>query len=84
MSEFYKKASKFLQLENSREALYKAQKASTSKKNDQGEKVQKKKRSNKKGVDEKRGNSSKKPRSRITAHKALLPKYTNYHLLNAP
>ena len=39
-NEFYKKASKFLKLENSKEALHKAQKASLSKKKDQGEKVE--------------------------------------------
>ena len=37
VSEFYKKASKFLKLENSKEALYEAQEATTSKKNDEGE-----------------------------------------------
>ena len=40
MSEFYKKASKFLKLENSKEALHKAQEVATSKKNDQAEKVE--------------------------------------------
>ena len=39
VSEFYKKASKFLKLENSKEALYKTQEAITSKRNDQGEKA---------------------------------------------
>ena len=44
VSEFYKKASKFLKLENSKEALHKAQGVSTSKKNDQGETSMSKKR----------------------------------------
>ena len=34
MSEFYKKANKFLKLENSKEALHKAQRMLTNKKND--------------------------------------------------
>ena len=42
LSEFYKKESKFLKLENSKETLHKAYEATTSKKNDQGEKVEQK------------------------------------------
>ena len=53
MRKFYKKASKFLKLENSKEALHKAQEASTSKKTAQGEKVEKKKGSKNRRVDEK-------------------------------
>ena len=37
MSKFYRKENKFLKLENSKEALYKAQGMSTGKKNDLGE-----------------------------------------------
>ena len=47
MSEFYKMASKFLKLENSKEALHKAQEASISKSNDQGERAEHKKGSEK-------------------------------------
>ena len=72
-----------MKLENSRESLQKEQKASTSKKNDQGEKFEKKKRSEMRRVDEKRGKSPKKSHNGITYHKALQPKYTNYHALNA-
>ena len=83
MSEFYKKASKFKKLENSREALHKAHEASTNKKNDQGEKIKNMKGSEKRRADEKRGNSPKMPRNEIIDHKASLLKYTNYHTLNA-
>ena len=84
MSKFYKKASKFLKLENSKEAIQKAQEESTSKKGDQGEKAEKKRESENRRAEEKRGNSPKKPRSRLRDYKAPLPKYTNYHALKAP
>ena len=64
--------------------MHKAYEASTSKKNDQWEKVEKKKGSDKRKADEKRGNNTKKPCNRIADHKAPLPKYNNYHALNAP
>ena len=57
MNEFYKKASKFLKLENSKEALHKTREASTSKKGDQGEKGEKKKENEKKKAEENRGNN---------------------------
>ena len=53
VSEFQKKARKFLKLENSREALHRAKKATTSKKNDQGQKIEKKKGSEKRIADDK-------------------------------
>ena len=83
MSKFYKKASKFLKLENSKETLHKAQEVTTSKKNDQGENVQQKKGNEKRKTEEKWGKSPKKPRSRPAENKTPLPKYTNYHALNA-
>ena len=83
VNDFYKKANKFLKQENSKEALYKAKEATTSKKNDQGEKIERKKGNEKKGADDRRDNSPKKPYNRITDNKALLLKYTNYHTLNA-
>ena len=58
MSEFYKKASKLLKLENSKEVLHEAQEASTSKKNDQRKRAE-----NKKGS-EKRRNREKAQRNR--------------------
>ena len=73
-----------MKLENPNETLHKAQEASTSKKNNQGEKVEKKKGSKKRRTDEKRGNNPKKPRNGIADHKAPLPKFINYHALNAP
>ena len=53
VNEFYKKASMFLKLENSKEALHRAQEATTSKKNDQGEKLEQKKGSEKCKAEEK-------------------------------
>ena len=41
VSKFYKNASKFLKLENSKKALHKVQGASSSRKSDQGEKAEK-------------------------------------------
>ena len=67
-----------------RRLLHKAQEASTSKKNDQWEKVKKKKGSEKRKAYEKQGNSPKKSRSGVAYHKALFLKYTSYHALNAP
>ena len=73
-----------MKLENSKEALHKAQEASTSKKNDQREKVEKKKGNEKSKANEKQGNNPKMPRSGITNHKAPLPMSINYLALNAP
>ena len=84
MSESYKKLSKFLKLENSKEVLHNAQEASTSKRSDQEEKAEKKKGSENKKAEEKRGNNPKKSQSGLADHKAPLLKYTNYHALNAP
>ena len=60
MRENYKKASKFLKLENSKETLNKAQEACTNKKDDQGERAEKKKGSEKRRAEEKRGKCPKK------------------------
>ena len=51
---FYKKASKLLKLENLKEALHKAQEATTSKKKDQGDKVEQKSGNDRCKVEEKR------------------------------
>ena len=77
MNEFYKKASKFLKLENSKETLRKVQGVSSSKKSDQMDKAEKRK------AEEKRGNNPKKPRRGLANHKVPLPNYKNYHVLNA-
>ena len=50
MSKFYRKMNKFLKLENSKEALHKAQRMSTSKKNNPGEATE-----NNKGKDKRKG-----------------------------
>ena len=61
MSEFYRKANKFLKLENSKEALQKAQGTSTSKKNNPGEAPESNKGKEKKRKgEEKRAKSQKK------------------------
>ena len=67
-----------MKLENSKEALNKVQGASSSKKSDQGDKVEKKR------AKEKRGNNPKNQRGGLADHKEPLPKCTNYHSLNAP
>ena len=71
-------------MENSKEALHKAQEASTSKNGDRGGNAKKKKESEKSRAKEKRGNNMKKLQSGLAYHKAPLPKYTNYRALNAP
>ena len=60
MSQFYRKANKFLKLENSKEALHKAHGTSTSKKNDPGEATESNKGKEKRKRDEKRVKSLKK------------------------
>ena len=83
VSRFYKKVSKFLKLENSKEMLHKAQEATTCKKKDQGDKVEQKNGNDNGKAEEKQRKSPKKPRSGLAKNKAPLPKYTNYHALNA-
>ena len=83
MGEFYRKANKFLKLENSKEALYKAQGASTSKMNDEGKASESNKGKEKRKAEEKRTKSLKK-RNGYAENKAPHPKYMNHHSLNAP
>ena len=52
-----------MKLENSKEGLYKAKEATTRKTNGQGEKNERKKGSEKKIADDKRGNNPKKSRA---------------------
>ena len=54
VSKFYRKENKFLKLENSKEALYKAQGMSTGKKNDLGEATE-----NTKGKEKRKGNEKR-------------------------
>ena len=54
VSEFYKKANKYLKLENSKEALHKAKESSTSKKVSQEKKVEEKKRGEKRKTGKRR------------------------------
>ena len=60
VNEFYRKANKFLKLENSKEALHKAQGTSTSKKNDLGEMPENYKCKEKRKGEEKRAKTPKK------------------------
>ena len=84
VNEFYRKASKFLKLEDSKEALHKAEKASANKKNDLGETPDGSKNKDKRKGEDKRAKSPKKQRSGPSKNKGLLLKYTNYHSLIAP
>ena len=72
VGEFYRKASKFLKLEDSKEALRKAEGAKTSK-NDQGEATYGKSKDKRKGED-KRVKSSKKQKNGHVENKGPLPK----------
>ena len=83
VSEFYRKANKFLKLENSKDALHKAQGMSTSKKNDPGEATENNMSKEKRKREEKRVKSLKKHRNEAVENKAPLPKYMNYHSLIA-
>ena len=73
---------KFLKLENSKQAFYKAQGTSTSKKNDQGEATESNKGKEKRKAEGKRAKSLKKQLNETIENKAPLPKYTDYHSLN--
>ena len=81
VGEFYRKASKFLKLEDSKEALCKAEGAVADKKKNQGEAVDDKSK-DKQRREEKRVNSSKKQKNGPVENKCPLPKYTNYHSLS--
>ena len=83
MSEFYIKENKFLKLENSYEALHKAQGMSTNKKNDPREALDGNKGKGKRKGEEKQAKSLKKRRGSID-NKAPFLKYTNYHSLTTP
>ena len=83
VSEFYRKASKFLKLEDSKKALHKAEGAVASQKNDLGEVLDNKSKDKRIGED-KRAKSPKKQKNRPVENKGPLPKYTNYHSLTAP
>ena len=84
VSEFYRKTNKFLKLENSKEALHKAQGMSTNKKNDPGEALDGNKSKEKRNGQEKWVKSPKKQQNGLVENKVPLPKYTNYHSLTAP
>ena len=84
MDEFYRKARKYLKLEDFKEALCKAKGVVTNKKNDRGTVLDGGIRQDKRWGEDKRANSLKKQRSGPIENRGPPPKYTNYHSLNAP
>ena len=82
VSELYKKASKFPKLEDSKEALRKAEGAAANKKNDPREVPDNSKSKDKRRREDKR--AKMKQKSGPVENKGLLPKFTNYHSLIAP
>ena len=83
ISEFYKKANKFLKLEESKEALRKAEGVAANKKNDLGEVPDNNKSKDKRRGEDKRVNSSKKKKGASVETKGPFPKYTNYNSFTA-
>ena len=74
VSEFYKKASKFLKLEGFKKALRKAEGTPTNKKNDQREALDGSKNKEKRMGEDKCAKISKKERNRSVENKGPLPK----------
>ena len=83
MDKFYKKAHKYLKLEDSKEALCKPKESVANKKNDPGIVPDGNKGQDKSQGEDKRAKSSKKQRSRPVENKCPPPRYINYHSLNA-
>ena len=84
MNEFYRKAHKYMKLEDSKKALHKAEGVAANKKNDLETVPDDNKGQDKRRGEDKRAKSSKKLRSGLVKNKGPPPKYTNYHSLNAP
>ena len=84
MDEFYKKAHKYLKLEDSKEALGEAEREMANKKNDLGTVPDSSKGQDKRQGEDKWAKNSKKQMSGLIKHRGSPPKYTNYHSLNAP
>ena len=84
VNEFYRKAHKYLKLEDSKEALRKAEWEPANKKNNPRIVPIGSKEQDKRQGEDKRAKSLKKQRSGPVENKGPLPKYTNYHSLNAP
>ena len=84
MDEFYRKAHKYLKLEDSKEALRKGEGAAINKKNKPQTMSDDCKRQDKRQREHKWAKSPKKQRSVPIENKGPSLKYTNYHSLNAP
>ena len=80
---FYRKARKYLKLEESKEALLKAEGMTANKKNGPGTMPNSSKRQDKRRGKDKQAKSQKKQRSGPVENRGPPPKYTNYHSLNA-
>ena len=71
-------------MENSKEALHKAYGTSTNKNNDLREALDGSKSKEKRRGEDKQAKRPKKQRNKLVDNKGPLPKYMNYHSLNAP
>ena len=84
VDEFYKKAYKYMKLEDFKEALCKVEGVAANKKNDLGIVLDDNKGQDKRWGEDKWAKSTKKQRSGPVENKGPPPIYTNYHSLNAP
>ena len=82
LDEFYRKARKYLNLEDSKEALRKTE-VTTDKKNDPDARVEGQQGQDKKRRQDKRARNPKKQKSVLVEKKRPLLKYNNYHSLTA-
>ena len=82
VNKFYSKASKYLNFESTKEALYKAKEPIMGKDVGQGKKNKENKGGEKRKTKEKEDRSPKKQHNDATNNKALQQKFTNYHMLN--
>ena len=84
MDEFYRKARKYLKLEDSNEALHKAEGAVANKKNGPGTLPEGSKGQDKRRGEDKRAKSLKKQRKGRVENSGPPSKCSNYHSLNVP
>ena len=83
VDEFYRKACKYLKLEDTKEALCKIKGTTTGKNNNLERGVDDQKRQGKRRGENKRAKSLKKQKNGPLENKGSLPKYKNYHSLTA-
>ena len=84
MDEFYRKAHKYLKLEDSKEVLHKVKRMVINKKNDPRIMLDNSKGQDKRRGEDKQAKSPKKQRSGPVENRGPPLEYTNYHSLNAP